>query len=272
MSSLEVRLARAAVHLPEPDPAAVAASWEQIVSSLGETAGEVAPNTRRVKSRPGLRRWFPRIVSASALASGGVAAVLLVTSGGPTFVERVAAAVGTQGLIEHAVTEDSEIWWIDSTHYRLVNRQIASHPYEIASSGARSARYLAAQNTIVHLNEPMSVCVMVPSPSGECKGVAESLRDAIAAGTARVVGQDEIDGKTIVNITTAIGGAADAETFSVDAHDFTPRRVTIHVGGKDTVVNFSTFEYLPPTQANLKLLDLETQHPTAIDVDHSPAP
>lgn len=252
--------------------------------------------TRRAADR---RR--PRLTAAPRLAVAAVAAVGLVaagvavtvgTGGGPGFVERAAAAMAPQdGRILHMrmhsagpgmASQDAEIWFRDNRHFRL---RMQSGPTMFEQDG-NNDMFRAADNTIMHGRGTAGLCPGGPIPAdpSECGEPGEGLRAAVEDGRAQVGDATTVGGRAVRPITYRIDGRLDLEpespprpaepgpsgtltslrpgavTVYADVETYAPVRI---VDPSGTVTDVSTFEWLPGTEENEKLLSLRALHPDA---------
>jgi hypothetical protein len=97
------------------------------------------------------------------------------------------------------------------------------------------------------------------------RGLLERMRAFLQSGDAQEDGRVSIDGRDAIRIVT------EDLTLVVDANSHEPiewtTTLTETAGRYETsTTRIETYEWLPPTAANLALVDLDTQHPTAATV------
>jgi hypothetical protein len=94
-------------------------------------------------------------------------------------------------------------------------------------------------------------------------GHSEKFRDAALAslrsGNAEVAGHERVGGRDALKIVVQGG----AETFLVDARDYTPIELRTRGTGGGTVLRFVAYERLPVTDATRAKLSIAAQHPGA---------
>ena len=140
--------------------------------------------------------------------------------------------------------------------------RVIKEGWEGAWDGKTFSTYDQASNTI-------TVGGYIP---GHAVDIAATLRSLIASGQARVTGTTVVDGVPARTLAISglpggrVGGAVNG-TYDVTLSDDYPLLVqtTLDCGSGPCTetLRFQTYEYLPATPANLALLNLETQHPTA---------
>ena len=109
----------------------------------------------------------------------------------------------------------------------------------------------------------------------------DEVLEAISEGRAHREGRTEVDGRTVERIRLdpmpecRLPGCDSPTYLYVDPEAFEPVRLETPAGyinypGQspvrlDVVVRYQTYEYLPPTPANLALTDIRAQHPNATE-------
>jgi hypothetical protein len=89
------------------------------------------------------------------------------------------------------------------------------------------------------------------------------MRSLLQSGHARVSGTATIDGTPAYRLTLGpASGATAPATAYVDKHDYRPLLLEYSANGGETI-RYETYEYLAATAANLGLLDVAAQHPSA---------
>jgi hypothetical protein len=228
-----------------------------------------------LETQPTGRRHTRFLLGSAAAVAATVAAaiVVLIGAGGPSPADAAVLAHVTQAMtppaniIVHVKetgtqadgTPVSAEWW-QSTNAPYAMRLIkgsADYMGEGAADGTISSEYDARTNTISQ--HPDSKAPRLVDP-------VESARAALAAGTADVAGTVTIDGRSLYKIelrngTTGYFDKTDYRPVYIDnpQHDGTVVRTRV-----------ITYEELPLTPENEKLLSLTAQHPDAA-VTTSPA-
>jgi hypothetical protein len=129
--------------------------------------------------------------------------------------------------------------------------------HEGSFNGTSFSSYDASTNTIAS-GAPGPVA----GSSHEPVDVAATLRALVQAGNAQVVGTTTIQGTPAYELS--VSGSGDPwenGTAYVAQSDYRP--LLIETTADNETIDFSTYEYLPATAANLALLDLVAQHPGA---------
>jgi hypothetical protein len=212
--------------------------------------------------RPSLRVAVPALVGVAAV----IAAVVVVVTAGSraqsadaAILHRMAAALTPPaGTILHERaeitsptegTQPFEIWMqADSPHaYRVIK-----WGHEGSWNGSSFSSYDAASNTIT----------TSAGSSPEPVDFAATLRSLVQSGQATIDGTTTINGVPAYKL--AVASSPDPwliGTAYVATGDYHPLEI-------DTITNserivYQTYDYLPSTAANLRLLDLNAHHPSA---------
>ena len=253
------------------------------------------------------RRARPRsaLIAAAAVVLAAVAALAITAPwrGGPTVLERAAAAIsapkGSSVLYEDVVvkwlaprgnrgTTKLELWF-GSTRFRV--RTV--HDGQSSDVGGRVGKltgllYSSASGDVVPVAFPAPVARTSLDP-------AVFIKSALASGRAHVAGQVSIAGRTAIRIVFGAHGLAPTATYFADARTYAPVRISVRavvpnasppsvpladalelpygyfprmgepLRGKRYlfVYDFKAFRYLPFTAANVKLTSVRAQHPGA---------
>lgn len=137
---------------------------------------------------------------------------------------------------------------------------------EVTWSGTAYSIYNAESNTIAVDSPPVS-----RQPSHGPADVAAALRALVQSGAATVAGSTSTDGVAAYKLT--VSGSPDQflnGTAYVAKSDFHP--LLIETTTDSGTTSYQTYEYLPATQANLKLLDLVAAHPSATVINEPAQP
>ena len=230
---------------------------------------------RRVSSRIAV------VATAAAAIALGVLSVLpddgplgaLPGNGSSAIALAAEALTGAEGEILHTValatlerpdgtveTSRTETWQRNSAPYdeRSVETwEGTDFGREIGSIGGRPYAYDSRTNTI-YTTAPGAV---LPDPrpgDASLQGLRDRMLVLLDSGEAREEGRITVDGREAIRIVA--GGSM----LLVDAESYDP----IEWSGKaddGTLVTtrLDTYEWLPPTDANLALLSVTAQHPDA---------
>jgi hypothetical protein len=173
------------------------------------------------------------------------------------------------------------------TVHSLPNSRTPAKTVEVggALGKASGLSYLAASNALL----PDTIGFPIQNPD---INPASFIQTALKSGEARDEGTTTIQGHPARRIAlNAARRPIATATYYVDAHTYEPLRITNHVAqpnGSRLAVplasilqlpyfgnmpgtnapyiytyDFTTFQYLPPTQKNLALTDIKTQYPAA---------
>ena len=261
------------VHLAQQGPreeafrarlgAEVAEAARQIPSQAGRKSDSVRTRMRRRRGLVAALAAAAAVVIAVTLAftlsnlGGGVssadAAILhnvvaaLTPPPGTILHEQALVSIGQQAPMRF------ELWvQADSPQaYRVIK-----WGQEVTWSGTAYSIYNADSNTIA-VDPPVS-----RQPGHGPTDVSAALRALVQSGQATVVGSATIHGVPAYKLTVSGSPAQFLNgTAYVAKSNFHPLLIeTTKDGG---TIRYQTYEYLPATQANLKLLDLAAAHPGA---------
>jgi len=169
-----------------------------------------------------------------------------------------------------------ELWQESKSPYAY---RVIKFGHEATWNGSVLASYNSSTNTIVDQpGAPSSNSAYAPDDQ------AAELRALVASGLAHIDRETTFKGVRAYKLT--VTGASSPflnGTVYVAKSDYHPLEIQTSLasdahkggGGKDhsavqtggrpvsETIDFQTFEYLPPTSANLQLLDLQAQHPGA---------
>jgi hypothetical protein len=233
--------------------------------------------SEQLRVRPERRRRRLQLggaaVAAATVAATIVALIGTSGSGGPSsanaaiLAHLIGAMSPPAGIIVHVAengvqpdgTAVSVEWWQDTNapHALRLIKGPVGHEIEGAADGTTHSQYDAATNTIYQ--QPDSTAPTLVDP-------LETVRAALADGTAQVAGTVTIDGRSLykIDLPTGVTGYFDKTDYRpvyVDnpQHDGTVVRTEV-----------TTYEELPTTPANERLLSITAQHPRASVVTGTP--
>lgn len=228
--------------------------------------------------RPSPRRWRPSLrlalPAAAALGASAVAVLLFLGGGGAgpsaasaAILHRTLAAVTPPtGKIVHVKTTDVENgvqfvgeWWQETSppYASRGTKGLAGHLAEFADDGNISYTYDPSTNTIYERPDT--------SPPTSDDPVT-LIRSELANGRAQVAGTTVINGASLYAITLSSGVVA-----YVDKTTYVPRYLDDPQRNGTTVrLDVVTYEYLPASASDTRLLSITAQHPDA-RVDTNPS-
>ncbi len=228
------------------------------------------------------RRSFRFAVPTLAVLAAASAAVMLVVGGGTQaqsadaaiLRSTLAALTPPPGTILHEqaqVTtpgqpaEQFELWvQADTPHaYRAIKSG-----HEASWNGSTFSGYDAASNTIATAPSDSASLGSMAAQGDEPIDVAATLRSLVQSGQARVAGRTTINGTEAYKLTvTQSPDAFLIGTTYVAASDYHP--LLIQTITDNETITYQTYDYLPATSSNLKLLDVAAEHPTATVITQS---
>jgi hypothetical protein len=242
------------------------------------------PVRRAARPRPRPRpRLRPRSLLAAAVSVPAIAAVAVVlvagtlggrdTSAANAAIIRHAdaALVPPPNAILHTRVQSgaliSEFWQLTSPPYSFVgDKGPAGQAPEVAQNGASASYYVPATNTIHDVASTKQAPQSFDNPLAD-------VRQSLQNGQARVLGTAVIDRVNTYEIQFADkrGFSSQSVIAYVDQSTYRPIMLSEpQPGGQTVQVRLITFEYLPATPANMRLLSLTDRHPTASVVTDSP--
>jgi hypothetical protein len=272
--------------LIEHDLAQLAGPDEQDERFRGALRAELValaaePSARHIRpARQRHRLLAPAVAAAAALAGlvvvlvatvgstrPGVAAAAVIRRASAAITPAAGAILHTKIIIEQngSKLSASESWALRTRSDRLTGRFVFmtrpdGRSTEIATDGTTSELYDPAANTIYE--RPTSP--PGPAPAQIVDPVA-ALRQQLESAVATVVGTTTINGSAAyeINFDNGSRGYFDRATYYPIRYDSPDADGIVEV-------RFVTYEYLPATTDNMRLLDLGAQHPSA-GVDANPA-
>jgi hypothetical protein len=233
---------------------------EQLRRSIRTTLGE------QLHRRPKTRRRTRLVFGSAAVAAAAVAAavVALIGAGGPSsanaaiLAHLVRATSPPPNIIVHVKetgTQDgtqvvAEWWQETNSPYALrLIKGPAGHEIESSADGTTSSQYDAGTDTI-YQSDSKAPSLVDP---------IETIRAGLTNGTAQVTGTVTIDGRSLykVELPDGVVGYFDKTDYRPVYLD-NPQR-----GGSVVRTQVVTYEELPITSENEKLLSVIAQHPDA---------
>jgi outer membrane lipoprotein-sorting protein len=222
-------------------------------------------------TRPAVARHPWRVAIAAALTACGAVVIMLLAGSAATpqlaqaaIVRHTQAAVGlAPGTILHEralVSIDGRTWqpyelWIatnDPQRFRVIK-----FGRELSRDGSLVSIFDTGTNTVTR--EPATSTGTVPGPVD----LAAEMRSLVQSGQARVSGAATVDGTSAYRLILGPATAPIAPAIAyVDQRDYRPLVLDYSANGGE-VVRYQTYEYLPASAANLGLLSVAGQHPTA---------
>jgi hypothetical protein len=232
----------------------------------------------QLHERPTTRRRKRLLVGSAALAAAAVAAaiVALIGTGGPSSANAailanvVRASSPPANMIVHVKesgtlpdgTQVTAEWWQETNqpHALRLIKGPAGSLTEVATDGTTSSQYDDSTNTIYQHADSAPPTMVDP---------IETMRAGLSHGTAQVAGAVTIDGRSLYKVELPDGLAA-----YFDKNDYRPVYIdNPQRGGSVVRTQVITYEELPSTAANEKLLSVSAQHPDARVVEGlAPAP
>ena len=149
-------------------------------------------------------------------------------------------------------------WWQETNppHAMRLIKGAADQQGESAADGTTSSRYDAGTDTIYERPDSRSPTLIDP---------VETVRAALTGGTAQVAGTVTIDGQSLYEIELSNGSVG-----YFDQGDYRPVYIdNLQHDGAVVRTRVITYEELPITPENEKLLSIAAQHPDA-SVDTNP--
>ena len=181
-----------------------------------------------------------------------------------------AALAGAEGEILHTVAlttaerpdgtvETSRTEACSGTPLPTTSWSVETPGRELGSTDGRPYYYDARTNTI-YTTAPD---VVLPDPrpgDASMQGLRDRMLAMLDSGTAREEGRITVDGREAIRI---VAGAS-TSTLLVDAQTHDPIEWRGRADdGTLVTTRLDTYEWLPPTDANLALLSVTAQHPDA---------
>lgn len=257
MTTEELELERDLRSLAEPQ-----AEDEHLRLAIRTALGE------HLQGRPRRRRRRLLIGTASVAAATLAAAIVALIgtggSGGPSSANAAILAhvartlsppaniivhVKETGTLPDGTQVDAE-WWQETNapHAIRLIKGPRNHETEAAADGTTSSQYDAGTDTIYEQSDSKSPTLVDP---------IESVRAALANGTAQVAGTVTIDGRSLYKIELP-----DGVIGYFDKNDYRPVYLdNPQRGGSVVRTQVTAYDELPLTSENEKLLSISAQHP-----------
>ena len=226
--------------------------WDDVLERLGDPALRVTskptPHLRATANRGWRRHERWRLITLVALIGLAAAVTLTVTMpwrGGPTILERAAAAIPTptssqvlyENIVIHPGTSSGSTR--STMHLQVWLAGTAPHPFRVVLDGPSLPNPVEVGGTIgsaegLSYNNVYRVLDPVPfqSPIIEADlNPAAFIRAAVNSGHARPGGTSTIAGRQVIRIivTSRLSGHSVGTTlYFVDAHTYQPVRVIVN--------------------------------------------
>jgi hypothetical protein len=194
-----------------------------------------------------------------------VALVLQKTLAATTAAEGQVLHVEISGVETDGSTFTREMWSTSGTEWRYrgiveVNGHAQS---EVAyNSTGLIQEYDAKADTIAERHDE-AIKSKVPSADG---GYREEVQRLIDSGEAAEDGHVQIDGRDALRVVEKMDDGS-KNVFLIDAETYAPMEWQIGEFGEHRVLHFDTYEKLPGSPENLRLLDLQAAYPDAAVTD-----
>jgi hypothetical protein len=220
------------------------------------------------------------VVLLAVVAAAALVGVNVFGAGGAgtdtanaAILHRMAAALAPpSGTILHEQAQISlpgeaahpfELWVEADSPYSY---RVIKWGHEGSWNGSSFSNYDAAANTITMDIASQSAAGLSHEPVDP----AATLRSLVQSGQATIDGTTVVDGIPAYKLT--VSGGPDKwldGTAYVARSDYHPLEIDTTAYSEKIV--YQTYQYLPATSDNLKLLDLQAQHPAARVIDASAA-
>ncbi len=248
------------------------------------------------QTRPEHRSIVPRLAAGAVVATGAIVAIVSLTGGpsgsGVSVTTAFARAITPHGGVLHMVIDSENVVGGHVTNTNHGELWTAQNPRRLRSrntfkSGGEAS---VSEGAIVSLRPPRTQSWLASDPGtihesvqpidGEEQTPTAYLRKAYQEGRLKVVGKEEIEGRSVWRLSvlpdatktpqTLNGTPIPNPTVTVDASSFVPLENVIYsvtsTDGKPsletTKVRYRGYEELPASPANLALLKLAS-HPGA---------
>jgi hypothetical protein len=235
----------------------------------------LAREFEHASSPPPRSRFSLRVAALVAAPSAALAAAALLVTGvfsgsaagiaDAAIIHRIDAALKpSPNMIFHLAVIgngfESQRWQMTSPPYSSLGYkgQVGGTKSEQASSGTTVSWWDSATNTI---HEQVDA-----TPQQPFDDPLAQVRSELSAGRARVLGRATVDGRPTYEIQFGRKGQFDTVS-SVGYVDQTTYRPLLLVApqhdGSIVRLHVTAFDYLPRTEANMRLLSLSARHPSA---------
>jgi hypothetical protein len=280
----------------------ITALLDQLVEDVEDEEGDWDDVLRRAdaapKKRPG-QRWAVAVGFAAAAIAALVLAETTPWRGGPTLVDRAAAAIlaPTSGqILSEQIVFRARIWhpYLETTHAQIYIDGGPVHRFRVTLSGGLRAEIGGkvggssglAYDFTGHVLDPVGFQLTMTRAVLDPTAL---IRQALTAGRARVEGRARIRGLDVLRIRLswpAFGRLIPVAYYYVDARHYRPVRIEViperpqgyslgfplsaaysflptGLRWPGSVYDFVEYRLLGPTAANERLTDIRAQHPHA---------
>jgi hypothetical protein len=277
-----------------------AGDWEDVVERFAPRARVPEPRRRRGPRRP---RWGLLLIGAAVVIAALVLTVSSPWGGGPTVLERAAAAMPaltSRQILSESITIRPSTSGArgGATHVHVWIEGAAPHRFRVTFDGPRPADVGGVLGGVTGLSYAASDRVLDPVTFAAPISLSDLdpaafIKDALISGRATLEATTTIGKRAVRRIRVRAPDGAAIAVYYVDARTYRPVRVAILRARLDPnrlgfplssftfpqggvmldlsrvnrrypfVGDFADYAHLPPTVANRKLTDVRAMHPHA---------
>ena len=263
--------------------------WENVLRRA-----DVVPKKERAR-----RRWAVPVASAALAIAAAVLVETTPWRGGPTLVDRAAAAIlaPTPGqILSERIVFRARIWhpYLETTHAQIYIDGGPAHRFRVTLSGGMRAdiggkvggssglAYDFGSRVLDPVGFQLAMTRTVLDPTA-------LIKQALTSGRAQVEGHARVRGRDVLRIRLswpAFGRLVPVAYYYVDAHDYRPVRIAVipdrpqgyrfgfplsaaysflpsGLRWPGSVYDFVEYRLVEPSSANERLTDIRAQHPRA---------